>query len=230
MTFTKAFFWGWVKSNPMRVCCREEPILTPCWNCFFDLLSLLLLLQSYTMACLKGPCPSAWLLKCLCSVHREIIWPCPFVSGCKKEEINTPLPKAGPSWRCFARLKTLFTLLPHCLFLSTLPFDFSSLLFFSHSMKEPGIQIPARWLLWDTGLPSFGQPALQIKSYSLTQHLISQIHWPVMWQAERMDLVTLGGPPVLWRAGLWPCFEDSSDSNLVLLPCMFASNVHSCQS
>ena len=131
MTFTKAFFWGWVKSNPMRVCCREEPILTPCWNCFFDLLSLLLLLQSYTMACLKGPCPSAWLLKCLCSVHREIIWPCPFVSGCKKEEINTPLPKAGPSWRCFARLKTLFTWFPHCLSPSILPFDFSSSLFFS---------------------------------------------------------------------------------------------------
>ena len=134
MTFTKAFFWGWVKSNPMRVCCREEPILTLCWNCFFDLLSLLLLLQSYIIACHKGPCPSAWLLKCLCSAHREITWPCTFVSGCKKEEINTSLPKAGPSWRCFARLKTLFTWLPHCLSPSILPFDFSSSLFFSLSL------------------------------------------------------------------------------------------------
>jgi len=43
----------------------------------------------------------------------------PSVNGCKKKkkerEINASLSKAGPSWRCFARLKALFTLLPHCL-------------------------------------------------------------------------------------------------------------------
>ena len=44
------------------------------------------------MAYLRGPCSYAWLLKSLCSAHREIIWPCPPVNGCKKEEINTSLP------------------------------------------------------------------------------------------------------------------------------------------
>ena len=29
--------------------------------------------------------------------------------------------------------------------------------------------------------------------------------------------------------GLWTCYEGSLDSNLVLLPCLLASNVHSCQ-
>ena len=43
-----------------------------------------------------------------------------------KGEINSPLPKSGPSWGCFARLRALFTLLPHCPSLSILPFDFSS--------------------------------------------------------------------------------------------------------
>ena len=35
--------------------------------------------------CLRGPYPSAWVeLKCLCLAHREIIWPCPPVNGCKR--------------------------------------------------------------------------------------------------------------------------------------------------
>ena len=59
----------------------------------------------------------------LCSAHREIIWPCPCVNGYRKD-INTPLPKAGPSQRCFARWKTLFTFLLHFVSLSILPFDF----------------------------------------------------------------------------------------------------------
>ena len=46
------------------------------------------------MACLRGPCSYAWLLKLksLCSTHREIIWLCSPVNGCKKEEINAFLP------------------------------------------------------------------------------------------------------------------------------------------
>ena len=77
--------------------------------------------------CLRGPYPSAWLeLKWLCLAHREIIWPYPPVSGCKKEEINTCLPEAGHSWRCFARLMGLFTLLCQCLPLCILSFYFSS--------------------------------------------------------------------------------------------------------
>ena len=46
-------------------------------------------------------------LKCLCSAHSEILRPCPFVNCYKKEDINPPLLKAGPSgdvvqdWRSF---------------------------------------------------------------------------------------------------------------------------------
>ena len=53
------------------------------------------------------------------------------VNGCKKKkkererEINASLPKAGPSWRCFARPMALFNLLPHYLSLPSQPFDFS---------------------------------------------------------------------------------------------------------
>ena len=41
-------------------------------------------------------------------------------------------------------------------------------------------------------------------------------------------LTALGCPPTL--CGLWTCCEGSSDSHLVLLLCVLASNVHSCQS
>ena len=52
-------------------------------------------------------------------------------------------------------LKDPFAWLPHCLSLSTLPFDSSfSLLFSLWSVKEPGIQTPIRWLFWGASLPS----------------------------------------------------------------------------
>ena len=74
----------------------------------------------------EDPAPLPVKLKCLCSIYREIIWPYPPVSGCKKEEINTSLPEAGHSWTCFARLTDLFTLLCQCLSLCILPFYFGS--------------------------------------------------------------------------------------------------------
>ena len=79
-------------------------------SCFFDLLFV-----AAVIIIIHNGLPHRTLplclnvkLKCLCSAHREIIWPCPCVNGYRKD-INTPLPKAGPSQRCFARLKTLFT-------------------------------------------------------------------------------------------------------------------------
>ena len=67
------------------------------------------------------------------------------------EEINTLLPEADTSRRCFARLKTLFN------FTSSLPLPLYSafwLLFLIASLslwcykKTPSIQVPIRWLLW----------------------------------------------------------------------------------
>ena len=59
----------------------------------------------------------------------------------EKKKLTHPLPEAGHSRRCFARLMALFTLLPHRLSLSD-------------SVKETGIQTPIRWFFRDTSLPS----------------------------------------------------------------------------
>ena len=55
-----------------------------------------------------------------------------------------------------------------------LPFDFSSSLPLSGSIKEPAIQTPTRQLFWDIVRHLLCQPAFQIKLYSLSQHLSSQ--------------------------------------------------------
>ena len=83
---------------------------------------LLLLLQSYIMVCLTEACPSGWLLKCLCSAHREIIWLFPLGNCCRKEETNIFLPEGWLSYDCFVRWMDLFTLLSHNISLSILPF------------------------------------------------------------------------------------------------------------
>ena len=41
---------------------------------------------------LGEPCSSTWMLKSLCSAHRETFWPCLSVKGYRKEEINTSPP------------------------------------------------------------------------------------------------------------------------------------------
>ena len=75
-----------------------------------------------------------------------------------------------------------FTLLS----LSILPFDFhSSLLFSLCSIKESGIQTPLRWLFWGTSLLSSCCAGFLVKVFPLPQPLISQIHWPVVQQAEQ---------------------------------------------
>ena len=51
-------------------------------------------------------------------------------------------------------------------------------------MKEPGIRIPDghfKRLVCHL----LGQPAFRTKLNSLAQHLISQIHWCLLWRAER---------------------------------------------
>ena len=62
-------------------CCRDEPILTPCWSCLFDLLSAAVVIISIHNGCLRGHCPpvkrraehissKGWLfLEMVCKVH-----------------------------------------------------------------------------------------------------------------------------------------------------------------
>ena len=84
------------------------------------------------MACLEDPAPLLdYKLKCLCSIHGEIVCPFPPVNRGDK---CTPSEGWTFSWRCLARLKTLslyfptesaslfclLNLIPHCFFLSNL--------------------------------------------------------------------------------------------------------------
>ena len=54
-------------------------------------------------------------LKGLCSAHRDTIWPCLPVNGCRKEEINTSPLQCWPSQEIFCKTNGLFTLLSHLL-------------------------------------------------------------------------------------------------------------------
>ena len=83
-------------------------------------------------------------LKWLFSAHRGTIWPSPSVNSCRKEKINKFPPILQGKWLYFLASS------PLC------------------SIKEPGIQVPIRWLFWDISLQSF-----QIKSLflALTHHL-----------------------------------------------------------
>ena len=75
-------------------------------------------------------------LKCLCSAHKETIWPGPPVNGFRKEDINPSPPQCWPSQ---AKL-TAFLLY----FLTSCPSLF----------YKSGIQTLVRWLFWDISLPS----------------------------------------------------------------------------
>ena len=73
---------------------------------------------------------------------------------------------ASPSLFC------LLTLLLNCFSLSG-------------SVKEPGIHTLTRWLLWDISLLSSWSASFLNKLFSLPQHLISWIHWPVLCWGEQ---------------------------------------------
>ena len=111
--------------SPSETCCnREEPILTPCWTCFFyfNLCFLLLLFTKRILSIHNGlpqgtpPLCLNVKPKCLCSgkypdpVH---LW-----MAARKKKLTHPHPEAGYS-RGYSQ-DCLFTLLPHLLPLSVL--------------------------------------------------------------------------------------------------------------
>ena len=99
-----------VKNKPFKhPCNREEPNLTTCWSCFFYFNLCFRCVCSlkgyclYRMACLREPCPSAWMLNQSAFVQGSIrTWPP--VDGCKKEESNTSPPRGWPFQGTFAKL------------------------------------------------------------------------------------------------------------------------------
>ena len=116
-------------------------------------------------------------LKCLCSAHRETMWPCPPVNDCRKEEINTCPPILPDKWPFY------FTSSPPLLLCSR---------------KETGIQIPVRWLLtwvfflvcfcfcfWDTTLPSSLSASFLNKVVLLASIPHLSFYLPVLWRLEQ---------------------------------------------
>ena len=92
----------------------------------------------YMMACLREPCPSAWLLNQDLSSG-----PCSPVDGYRKEEIDTSLPQTCHSRRYLQDEGAFyFSSSPHPLHPT-------------HSIKEPGIQTQIGWLFWDISLLSY---------------------------------------------------------------------------
>ena len=113
-----------------RNCNREEPILTPCWICFFDFN----LCFSFLLWGNPGPCLNV-KLKCFCLF---------FFSAHRRQSDPDHL------WMAAERKKLTYPLL-----VKQITFDFiSSSPSPLCSIEEPGIQTPKRWLFWDISLPS----------------------------------------------------------------------------
>ena len=134
-------------------CCREKSLLTPCWNCFFDFLSV-----AFVIIITHNGLPQRILPFCLTAKLTSLcLEPCPPVNS-RKTGINTSpcLRLAIPGDIC--KIKGLFTLFPH------LPHLWS--------VKELGIQTPSDarsplLLFWELVCHLFG-----LKSYSLPQCLL----------------------------------------------------------
>ena len=96
-----------------------------------------------------------------------------------KKRLAHPFPDAGHSQKCFVRLKTFFNLLPHCFSLSSLRFDFSYSqlsLWFYKIIWQPD----PRKMVETIVCHFLSQPAFCTKLYSLPQHFVLWIHWPIM--------------------------------------------------
>ena len=119
-----------------------------------------------------GTCRSVWMLKFLCSAHRETFWPCPPVNSFRKEEITTSPPQTWPSKRYFARL-TAFLFY----FLISSP---------SLSYKRNWHPDPIRWYPRALAhVPSSQTLGFPIKIAISCLSISSPDYWPIVWQADQ---------------------------------------------
>ena len=88
------------------------------------------------MACLREPCPSAWILN-----QSGFVWdPVHLWVAIGRKKLTHPSPRL-PIWRDISKINSFFTLFSHLPYLC--------------SIKEPGIQTPIGWLFWAISLPSW---------------------------------------------------------------------------
>ena len=153
----------------LKFCYREKPVLTPCWNCFSDPFFITFLI----IIIHNGPSQRSLSL-CL-NVKVPCLTPSPSVEG-RKKEINTSPAWGLPFQEIFARLMAFL------LCFLTFPLLWS--------IKEPEIQSHV-WLFWDISLTSPQSAGLQIKSYFLPQHLVSDSLACCTVSRASLDLVTI---------------------------------------
>ena len=134
----------------------------------------------YSMACLEDPTPLFdCKLKCLCSALGETVSSCPPVN-----RLTHPFQGLAIPLEMFGKMEDPFTWLPHCFSLSILFWLKFLIAAFSLIYKRTWHPDPSKMVIWGTSLPSSQSAAFWIKSLSLPQYLISQIHCPVVWWAE----------------------------------------------
>ena len=142
----------------------EKPILTPCWNCFFDLLFAAFVIIIIQNSLPQNPAPlpdyKVPLFRTLCTCR----W---------QEGRNQHTPAWGLPFQEIGKINGLFTLLPH------LPHLWS--------IKEPGIQIPIRWLFWGIRLPSSWSASFSIKVFLASiPHLLDSLACCAASRAEQV--------------------------------------------
>ena len=154
---------------------EKQPILTPCWNCFFDLLFIAFVIIIICNRCLKGPCPSVWLLKV---PFFRTLSSCRWQEGrneripCLRLAILGDVCKINGLFLCFLTSPYLW------------------------SIKEPGIWTPIRSLFWGTSLPSSQSASFLNKVIFLvsTPHLSDSLACHGVSRAS-LDSMTRGPEP-----------------------------------
>ena len=145
----------------------------------FDLLSLAIAVISKHKGLPQRPTPLclAVKLKCLCSAHRETIWPFPPMKG---RDEHTPS-KGWPLGEMFYKTEDAFY------FSSSLSLALSSVFWLESLIASLRLvlyknQASGPWqddYLETLVCHLLGQPTFWMRSYTLPQYLISWIHWPV---------------------------------------------------
>ena len=152
----------------------EEPKVTPCWNCFFDLLvvAIVIIIEHNGLPQKTLPFSLIANVPFLSSLGDKLT-----LHTYEKKKLTHTFQRLA-HWDVLQDWKSIllyFLNVSSSLFclLTLVSHNFSP----SGSIKEPGLQTLTRWFLRDISLPS-SQPTVQRKSYSLPPHL-SQIHWSV---------------------------------------------------
>ena len=165
----------------------RKRILTPCWKPFLWLAFCFSCYYNHTQWLAWRTLPFCLTVKHLCSAQADSL----ALPTCEYKRLTHPLQRLATVLEMFCKTEGAFTLLPNCLSLSILPFDFSSSLLLSlWSIKEPGINTLTRGLFWGTSLPSSQSPGSQIKSLASTPRLSDSL---ACHEASRvsLDSVTL---------------------------------------